>query len=112
MLRMKGPAEHSRCTCVDRRSRSADEQLHYNAPHRKCLQKKTTACVSLLDLLRIRRGIFPYSIGDDASTTSQTPITHYTNTCVKLKIVTHLSFSERIVIAGISYQDVLSKYAP
>ena len=86
MLRIKGSAENSRWTCVYRPSRSADEQLHNNAPHRKCLQKKTTACVSLLVLFRIRRGTFPHSVEDDASTISQTPTTHYTNTCVKLTI--------------------------
>ena len=53
---------------------------------------------------RIRRGTFPYGVEDDASTISQTPTTHhYTNTCVKLTIVTYLSFSERIAIANISY---------
>ena len=59
----------------------------------------TTACVRLLVFFRIRRGTFPYDVKDDASTISQTPTTHYTNTCVKLTIVTHLSFSERIAIA-------------
>ena len=103
MLRIRGSAEHSRWTCVDRPSRSADKQLHNNAPPRKCLRKKTTACVSLLVLFRIRRGTFPYSDEDDASTISQTPTTHYTNTCVKLTIVTHLSFSERIAMANLSY---------
>ena len=98
---MKGSAEHSRCTCLDRPSRSADEQLHNNTPHRKCLRKKTTACVSLLVLFRIRRGTFPCSVGDDASTISQTPTTNYTNTCVKLTMVTHLSFSELITIANL-----------
>ena len=62
----------------------------------------TTACVSLLVFFRIRRGTSPYSVEDDASTISQTPTTHYTNTCVKLKIVTHLSFSARIAIANLS----------
>ena len=101
MLRMKDSAEHSRCTCVHGPSRSADEQLHNNAPHRKCLQKKTTVCVSLFVFFPIRRGTFPYSIEDDASTTSQTPTIHYTNTCVKLTIVIDLSFSERIAIANL-----------
>ena len=64
----------------------------------------TTACVSLLVFFIIRRGTFPYSVEDDASTISQTPTTHGTNTCVKLTIVTHLlSFSERIAIANLSY---------
>ena len=105
MLWMKGSAEHSRCTCVDRPSRSSDEQVYNHAPHRKCLRKKTTACVSLFVLLTIRRDTFPYSIIEDgASTTSQTSTTHYTNTCVKLTIVTHLlSFSKRIAIANLSY---------
>ena len=97
MLHIKGSAEHSRCTCVDRPPRSADEQLHSNAPHRKCLRKKTTACVSLFVFFTARRGTFPYSIEDDSNTT---PTTHYINTCVKLTIVTHLSFSERIAIAN------------
>ena len=67
----------------------------------------TTACVSLLVFFRIRRGTFPYSVEDDASTVSQTPTTHYTNTCVKLTIVTHLSFSERIAIANLSLSFIL-----
>ena len=99
---MKGSAEHSRCTCVDRPSRSVDEQLH-NEPHRKCLRKRTTACISLFVFFTIRRCPFPYSVEDDASTTSQTPTTHYTNTCVKTTIVTHLSFSKCIAIANLSY---------
>ena len=100
---MKGSTEHSRCTCcVDRPSRSVDEQLH-NEPHRKCLRKKTNACVSLFVFFTIRRCTFPYSIEDDASTTSQTPTTYYTNNCVKTTIVTHISFSERIAIANLSY---------
>ena len=61
------------------------------------------ACVRLLVFFRIRRGIFSYGVEDDASTISQTPTTHYTNTCVKLTIVTHLSLSERIAIANLSY---------
>ena len=105
MLCIKGSTAHSRCKCADRPSRSANEQLHNNAQHRKCLRKKTTACVSLFVFFTIRRGTFPYSIEDDASTTSQTPTTHYTNTCVKLRIVTHLSFSERIAIANLSFLD-------
>ena len=99
MLHIKSSAEHSRCTFVDRPSRSADEQLHNNAPHRKGLRKKTTACVSLFVLFTVRRGTFPYSIEDDFNTT---PTTRYTNTCVKLTIVTDLSFSERIAIANLS----------
>ena len=33
------------------------------------------------------------------------PTTHFINTSVKLTIVTHLSFSERIAIATLSYID-------
>ena len=62
----------------------------------------TTACVRLLVFFRIRHDTFPYGVEDDASAISQTPTTHYTNTCVKLTIVTHLSFSERIAIANLS----------
>ena len=102
MLRMKGSAEHSRCACVDRPSRSADEQLHSKAPHRKCFRKKATARVSLFVFFTIRRGTFLCSIEDDASSTSRTPTTHYTNTCVKLTIVTDLSFSEPIAIDNLS----------
>ena len=100
-LRIKGPAEHSRWTCVDRPSFSVDEELRNNAAQ-KMPSETTTACVSLLLFFRSRRGIFPYSVEDDASTISQIPTTHYTNTCVKLTIVIHLSFSERIPIANLS----------
>ena len=110
MLCIKGSAAHSRCKYVDRPSRSADEQLHNNAQHRKCLRKKTTACVSLFVFFTIRRGTFPYSIEGDACTTSQTPTTHYTNTCVKVTIVTHLFFSERIAIANLSFLDWYIKF--
>ena len=101
MLRIKGSTEHSRWTCVDSPSCSVDEKLHNNAPHRKafgnddCLRQPAF-------FFRIRRGTFPYSVDDDR-TISQTPTTHYTNTCVKLTIVTQLSFSERIAIANLSY---------
>ena len=61
------------------------------------------ACVSLFVFFIIRRGTFQYIIEDDGSLTSQTPTTHYTNTCVKLTIVTDISFSERIAIANLSY---------
>ena len=103
MLRIKGSAEHSRGTCVNRRSRSADEQSHKNAPHRNCLRKKNTACVTLFVFFTITRGTSPYSIEDDASTTSQTPTTHYISTWVKLTIVTCPSFSERLAIANLSF---------
>ena len=101
MLR-KSSAEHSRYECVDRPSRSAGEQLHNNARHRKYLRKKTTASVSQLVFFRIGRGTFPCRAEDDASTISQISTTHDTNTCVKLTIVTHLSSSERIAIADLS----------
>ena len=65
----------------------------------------TTACVRLLVLFKIRRGTFPYGVEDDASTISPTPTTLYTNTCVKLTIVTHLSSSERRAIANLSSDD-------
>ena len=68
----------------------------------KTPSETTTACVRLLVFFRIRRGTFPYGVEDDATTISLTPTTHYTNTCVKLTIVTHLSFSERIAIANLS----------
>ena len=68
----------------------------------KMPSETTTACVRLLVFFRIRRGTFPYGVEDDATTISLTPTTHYTNTCVKLTIVTHLSFSERIAIANLS----------
>ena len=104
---MKDSAEHSRCTCVDRPSHFADEQLHDNVPHRKYLRTKTTVCVDLLVFVRIKHSTFPYSVGDGASTTSQRPTTHYTITCVKLTILTHLSFSESIAIANLSFVEIL-----
>ena len=71
----------------------------------KMPSETTTACVSLLVFFRIRRGTFPYGVEDDASTITLTPTTHYTNTtCVKLTIVTDLSFSERIAIANLSFK--------
>ena len=102
MLGIKVSAEHSRWTCVDRPSCSVDKKLH-NAPHRKCLRKLRLPASACLFSLKIKRGNFPYGVEDDASTISLTPTTHYTSTCVKLTIVTHLSFSERIAIANISY---------
>ena len=68
----------------------------------------TACCVRLLVFFRIRRGTFPYGVEDDASTRSQTPTIHHTNTCVKLTIVTHLSFSERIAIANLSFIIIFS----
>ena len=103
MLRIEGSAEHSRCICVDRPSRSPDEQFHNNAPHKKCLREKTTACISLFVFFRIRCATFPYSGGDDANTKTST--IHDTNTRVKLTIVTILSISERLAI---SYHNVPS----
>ena len=67
----------------------------------------TSACVRLLVFFKIRRGTFPYGVENDASTISLTPTTHYTNTCVKLTIVTHLSFSERLAIANLSFKVIL-----
>ena len=73
--------------------------------------ERTTTCVRLLVFFRIRRGIFPYGVEDDASTISLTPTTHYTDTtCVKLTIVTHLSFSERIAIANLCLLPCLMIY--
>ena len=89
MLGIKGSADHSRWTCVD-------------STAQKMPSETTTACVRLLVFFRIRHGTFPYGVEDDTSTITQTPTTHYTNTCVKLTIVTHLSFSERTAIANLS----------
>ena len=38
----------------------------------------------------------------------EAPTTHYINTSVKLTIVTHLSFSERMAIATLSYSYISS----
>ena len=51
MLGIKGSAEHSRWTCVDKPSCSVDKKL-YNAPHRKCLRKRrlpASACLFFLE---------------------------------------------------------------
>ena len=104
MLRIIGSAEHSRWTRVDRPLCSVDKKITQQRAAQKMPSETTTTCVSLLVFFRIRRGTFPYGVEDDASTISQTPTTHYTNTCVKLTIVTHLSFSERIAIANLSYR--------
>ena len=70
------------------------------------LSETMTACVRLLVFFGIRHGTFPYGVEDDASTISQTPTTHYTNTCVKLTTVTHISFSERTAIANLSFNSI------
>ena len=101
ILGIKGSAEHSRWICVDRPSCSVDKKIRQRAAQ-KMPSETTSACVRLLVFFRIRRGTFPYGVEDDASTISLTPTTHYTNTCVKLTIVTHLSFSERIAVANLS----------
>ena len=79
-----------------------------NAPDRKCLREKTTACISLFVFFRIRHGTFPYSYSgrDDAKIVqpSNTPTRLDTNMRVKLTIVTILSFSEHLAIANLSYQ--------
>ena len=103
MLGIKGSAEHSRWTCVDRPSCSVDKKITQQRAAQKMPSETTTACVRLLVFFTIRRGTFPYGVEDNASTISQTPTTHYTNTRVKLTIITHLSFSERIAIANLSF---------
>ena len=70
--------------------------------------KKVDCLRQLLVSFRIRRGTFPYSVEDDAGTISQTPTTHYTNTCVKLTKVTHLSFHERTAIANLSLSQIIA----
>ena len=52
MLGIKGTADHSRWTCVDRPSCYVDKKLHNNAPHRKCLRKRrlpASACLFSLE---------------------------------------------------------------
>ena len=51
MLGIKGSAEHSRWTYVDRPSWSVDKKIH-NAPHRKCLWNRrlpASACLFSLE---------------------------------------------------------------
>ena len=75
MLGIKGSADHSRWTRVDRPSCCVDKKSHNNAPHRKCLRKRrlpASAC-----LFSLESGM---ALEDDTSTISQTPTTHYTNT--------------------------------
>ena len=104
MLRIKGSAEHFRWTCVNRPSCSVDEKLHDNAPHRKCLRKRrlpASACLfSFLSGVALSRTVLRTTRVQYAK--HQPYITP--NTCVKMTmIVTHLSFSERIAIATLSY---------
>ena len=100
---MKGSSEHPCCTCVDRPHALPMNSYTTTLRTENAFEKKTTACVSLFVFFTIRHGTFPYIIENDGSSTSQTPITYYTNTCVKLTIITDLSFSERIAIANLSY---------
>ena len=99
---MKGSAQHSRCTCVDRPHALPMNNYTTTLRTENAFEKKTAACVSLFVFLTIRHGTFPYIIENDGSSTSQTPTTHYITTCVKLTTVTDLSFSERIAIANLS----------
>ena len=105
LLRIKNSAEHSSCTHVDRPSPSVDEQFNYTTMRRteNVFEKRrlpASACLFPLESgVALSRTVFE----DDASTISQPPTTHYTNNCVKLTIVTHLSFSERIAIANLSF---------
>ena len=102
LLRIKNSAEHSRCTYVDSPSRSADDQFNNTTTRRteNVFEKRrlrASACLfSLESGVALSRTVL-------RTTPVQTPTTHYTNTCVKLTIVTHLSFSERIAIANLSY---------
>ena len=91
---MKGSAEHSRCTCVDR-------------PHALPMNNYTTTLgtenvfeKTRLPVCFIYNQAWQYIIENDGSSTSQAPTTHYTNTCVK--IATDLFFSERVAIANLT----------
>ena len=99
---MKGSAERSRCTRVDRPSRSAGERFPNDAPHRKCLREKrrlsASACWSSIESdVALSRTV----VGTTLIQPSQTPTTHDTNTRVELTIVTILSISERLAIANL-----------
>ena len=70
-------------------------------------EKRRLPASDVLLTLQSAVALFAYKIEDDASTKSQTPTTYYTNTCIKLTIITYLSFSERIAIANLSFTLVI-----
>ena len=107
---MKGSAEHSSCTCVDRPHPLPMNNYTTTLRTENAFEKRrrpASACLFSV-FFTIRRGTLHYIIEDDGSSTSQTPTTHDTNTCVKLTIVTDLSFSERIAIANLSFHRYFS----
>ena len=67
------------------------------------LKKRRVPASDFLLTLQSAVALSAYKIEDDASNTSQTLTTYYTNTCVKLTMITYLSFSERIAIANLSF---------
>ena len=73
----------SMCRVTQKPSCSVDGKLHNNAPHRKCLRKRqlpASACLfSLESGVALSRTMLRTT---PASTISQTPTTHYTNTWV------------------------------
>ena len=102
MFRIKGSAVHSHCTCVDRPSRSAGEQFHNNAPHRKCLREKRLPASACLFSLESGEALSRTVVRTALIQPSEKPTTHDTNTRVELTIVTILSISERLAIANVS----------
>ena len=83
---MKGSAEHSRCTCVDRAHALPMNNYATTLHTENAFEKRRlpTACGSLFIFFAIRHGTFPYIIENDGSSTSQTPSTHYTNSFLDL----------------------------
>ena len=85
---MKGSAEHSRCTCVDRPHALLNNYTTTLRTENVSEKRRLpTACVSLFVFFTIGHGTFPYIIENDGSSTIQTQTTHYTNTCIELTIV-------------------------
>ena len=81
------------------------DTLHNNAPHKNGLREKTTACVSLFSLFSIESGV-PVSrtmVETTPIQSSQTPTTYDAMMWFELKIVTNISFSERLAIANVQY---------
>ena len=107
ILRIKGSAEHSRCKCVDRLLALSMYNYAQQCAAQKMPSKKDDCLRQPACFLYNQAWHFLVRIEDNANTTNHTSTTHYTNTFFKLTIVTHLSFSERIAIANLSYNYVL-----
>ena len=84
----------------------ADEQLHNNAPHRKCIREKTTACVSMSVFLESAVALSRTVLRTTPIHATKPKTIHRRNQHVA--VITLLSFSGRLAIANLSSTGILS----